>query len=116
MSLSLTYPGIYIQELAGPPPTITAAPTSITVFIGYTPPLKTPQFGVAIEIGSFSDYQRSFGGIYSNAWVDNDVPYAVQQFFLNGGSNAYVVGLQASKLAVFNAWTPPQAPPPVGPG
>jgi phage tail sheath protein FI len=122
MPLTLTYPGVYIQELPGPPPTIAAAPTSITVFIGYTHPYKTAMpdgtslFGQATEIFSFSDYQRYFGGFFNNHYLDNSVPYAVSQFFQNGGSNAYVVGIQASltvkdaggnTVPFFASWTPP---------
>lgn len=94
MPVSPTYPGIYIEELPSSARTITAAPTSITVFVGYTHPFKTRTFGKAVRIGSYTDYEREFGGLYSSATVDNCVAYAVNQFFLNGGSDAYVVGLQ----------------------
>jgi phage tail sheath protein FI len=104
MSVTYTYPGIYIQELPGPTETITPAPTSVTVFVGYTHPFKTQSFGKAVEIFSFTDYQREFGGLYANAWLDANVAYAVYQFFLNGGSDAFVVGLQS---AIFSGWTPP---------
>lgn len=118
MSLSLTYPGIYIQELPGPPETITPSPTSVTVFIGYTHPYKTQLptgqslFWQATEIFSFSDYQTLFGGLYANSWLPSDVAYAVQQFFLNGGSTAYVVGIPSSLFP----WTPPVLPPVVPSG
>jgi phage tail sheath protein FI len=112
MSASLTYPGIYIQELPGPTETITPAPTSVTVFIGYTHPYKTVAFGQAVQIFSFLDFQRNFGGLYANAWLDANVAYAVQQFFLNGGSVAYVVGLQSAEFPFTPAV--PAATPPVG--
>ena len=114
MSVTVTYPGIYIQELPGPTATITPAPTSVTVFIGYTHPFRTQSFGQAVQLFSFSDYQQEFGGLYSNAWLDANVAYAVQQFFLNGGSVAYVVGLQCSQanLPFFSGWTPPAFPVP----
>jgi uncharacterized protein len=100
MPVNPTYPGIYIEELPNSTHTITAAPTSVTVFIGYTHPYKTQTFKEAIEIFSFTDYQRLFGGLFSNAMISNDVPNAVQQFFLNGGSVAYVVGLEPTLLTV----------------
>jgi phage tail sheath protein FI len=109
MSLSLTYPGIYIEELPGPPATITPAPTSIAVFVGYTHPFKTRTFRQAVQLFSFLDYQRQFGGLYANAWLDANVAYAVQQFFLNNGSTAYVVGLQSS-LFPWTAPVPPASP------
>jgi uncharacterized protein len=97
MPVTPTYPGIYIQELLSNSHTITAAPMSVTVFVGYTHPYKTPQasFLQAIEIFSTQDYQRLFGGPFSVDWLADDVGQAVSEFFLNGGSTAYVVGLQA---------------------
>ncbi|HEU4730883.1 MAG TPA: phage tail sheath subtilisin-like domain-containing protein [Kofleriaceae bacterium] len=94
MPVTLSYPGIYIEELPSSAHTITAAPTSIAVFIGYTHPYKTRKFGEAVRVFNFTDYERQFGGLYANGRVDNSVAYAVQQFFLNGGSDAYVIGIE----------------------
>lgn len=96
MPVTTSYPGIYIEELPSAAHTITAAPTSVAVFVGYTHPFKTATFGKAIQIFNFTDYERWFGGLYVNSRLDNSVAYAVNQFFLNGGSVAYVVGLQPS--------------------
>ncbi|WP_235018898.1 phage tail sheath family protein [Tolypothrix sp. NIES-4075] len=41
----------------------------------------------ASRVFSFGDFERSFGGLSA----DSDLSYAVQQFFLNGGSDAYIV-------------------------
>jgi phage tail sheath protein FI len=94
MAVTPTYPGIYIEELPSSTHTITAAPTSITVFVGYTHPYKTQNFNQAVEIFSFTDYENLFGGLFASDVFDASVAYAVNQFFLNGGSIAYVVGLQ----------------------
>ncbi|MGH7841770.1 MAG: phage tail sheath family protein [Candidatus Binataceae bacterium] len=94
MGISPTYPGIYIQELPSSAHTITAAPTSITVFVGYTHPLKTKNFNQAVELFSFTDYENLFGGLFASDVFDSNVAYAVDQFFLNGGSIAYVIGLK----------------------
>ena len=98
MPLSYSYPGIYIQELPLSTHTITPAPTSITAFVGYTHPWKTAAFNTAIQLFSFSDYETYFGGLYTSGLVDSDVAQAVYAFFLNGGNNAYVVGLQPEVL------------------
>ena len=98
MPLSYSYPGIYIQELPLSTHTITPAPTSIAAFVGYTHPWKTTVFNTAIQLFSFSDYETYFGGLYTSGLVDSDVAQAVYAFFLNGGSNAYVVGLQPEAL------------------
>jgi phage tail sheath protein FI len=84
MPVSPTYPGVYVQELPSQSHAITGVATSITAFVGYT------ARGIdnrAEVIFSFSDYERSFGGLQS----DSELGYAVQQFFANGGSTAYVV-------------------------
>src|ERR1700722_4214248 len=96
MSVTTSFPGIYIQELPSNAHAITAAPTSVTVFVGYSHPFKTPaaNFGTPIELFSFADYEREFGGFAPSTIFDNNLPYAVSQFFLNGGGDAVVVGLQ----------------------
>jgi len=96
MSVFTSYPGVYIQELPSNAHTIAAAPTSVTVFVGYSHPFKTNSFGTPVELFSFSDYEREFGGIFQSSVIDNNLPYAVSQFFLNGGTDAVVVGLQPS--------------------
>jgi phage tail sheath protein FI len=101
MPVTPTYPGIYIQELPSTVHTITAAPTNIAVFIGYTHPFKTLQtnWGRPIQIFGFSDYTRNFGGFFRSQLFANsaadfaDMAQAVNQFFLNGGTEAYVVAL-----------------------
>ena len=98
MPVTPTYPGLYIEELPLNSHTITPAPTSITVFVGYTHPYKTKVFGEAVRIFSFSDYERAFGGLFSSGLVKSRVPDAVYQFYLNGGSDAYVVGLRPKFL------------------
>ena len=96
MPITPTYPGIYIEEILSNAHTIQGAPTSVTVFVGYTHPFLTPpqNYLQAVEIFSFSDYEREFGGLFSVDWLTDDVGRAVYQFFLNGGSDAFVVALQ----------------------
>jgi len=110
MPVTPTYPGIYVQELPSSAHTITAAPTSIAVFIGYAHPYRGTcaeqgQWGQATRVFNFTEYEREFGGLFQSDLIDSSLPYAVQQFFLNGGSIAYVVGLQPELHTV-----PPAAP------
>jgi uncharacterized protein len=84
VSITPTYPGVYIQELPSAVHTITGVATSIAAFVGYTPAGIDNRAQV---IFSFADFQRLYGGLAS----DSELSYAVQQFFLNGGSQAYVV-------------------------
>jgi phage tail sheath protein FI len=84
MPSSLTYPGVYIEELPSAVRTITGVPTSITAFVGraWKGPVDEP-----IRINSYADYERTFGGL----WRPSTMSYAVQQFFANGGSQAIIV-------------------------
>lgn len=93
MPVTTTYPGVYIEELPSNSHPIMAAPTSIAAFIGYTHPFKTKYPGTPQEIFSFTEYEALFGGLYHSDIIPNDVAYAVYQFFVNGGSHAWVVGL-----------------------
>jgi phage tail sheath protein FI len=87
-------PGLYIVELPSNAHAVQAAPKSIAVFVGYTHPYKTRHFKTAVAINSFTDFERQFGGLYASGVVDRHLPYAVMDFFLNGGAQSYVVGLE----------------------
>jgi phage tail sheath protein FI len=84
MPVNPTYPGVYVQELPSGVRTISGVATSITAFVGFTP--KGP-VNEAVHVLSPGDYERTFGGLHP----DSEIAFAVQQFFLNGGSDAYVV-------------------------
>jgi phage tail sheath protein FI len=88
----LTYPGVYIEEIPSGVRTIAGVGTSITAFVGYTPrgPLNR-----AVRVLNYGDYERAFGGLHR----DSDISYALQQFFQNGGSDAYVVRVAAGAAA-----------------
>src|SRR5262245_12046417 len=94
MPVTVSYPGIYIEELPSNNFTITPAPTSIAVFIGYTHPFKTKAFKKAVPVFNFTEFERHFGGYVASGVFDGNVALAVRQFYLNGGSDAYVVGLK----------------------
>ena len=99
MPITPTYPGIYIEELPSLSHSVTPAPTSITVFIGYSHPFQTPaaNFGIPMEIFGFGDYQANFGGSFDlNPWLPDYLGNAVFQCFENGGNHAWVVGLKTS--------------------
>ncbi|MER6307692.1 phage tail sheath C-terminal domain-containing protein [Streptomyces sp. NPDC001657] len=89
MAVVPTYPGVYIEELKGGTRTIVAVPSSIAAFVGYT--ARGPEHR-ATRIFSFADFERGFGGLAQ----DSELGYAVQQFFLNGGTDAYVVRVPKS--------------------
>jgi uncharacterized protein len=96
MPVQTSYPGLYFIELPSTVHTIQPAPTSITVFIGYSHPFKTPAAaaGKPTRVAGFLDYEKALGGRFASGDFHPQLPHAVNQFFLNGGSDAYVVGLQ----------------------
>ena len=84
MPQPLTFPGVYIQELPSGVRPIAGVATSITAFVGraWSGPVDEP-----LMLFSFADFERRFGGL----WHGSTLGHAVQQFFLNGGSQALVV-------------------------
>jgi phage tail sheath protein FI len=84
MPATLTYPGVYVEEIPSGVHTITGVATSITAFIGRA--LRGP-VDEPIIINSFADFERRFGGL----WVDGMLGYAVRDFYQNGGSQAIIV-------------------------
>ena len=100
MPVTLTYPGVYIEEIPSGVRTITGVSTSTTAFVGRTRlgPLDTP-----VEVNSFGDFARSFGGI----WDLSPLSFSVQQYFQNGGQKAVIVrvanGAAATRFAIPGA-------------
>lgn len=95
MPVRPTYPGVYIEEVPSGVRTITGVATSTGAFIG------TFQRGLldeAVQVFSMSDFQREYGGLSR----DNEASYAVQQFFMNGGSEAWIVRVADTVAAAPN--------------
>ncbi len=92
MPVTPTYPGVYVEELPSGVHTITGVATSIAAFVGWAPQGPTD---LATLILSWADYERQFGGLDSRSLLG----YSVNQFFLNGGQQAYVVRLVDSGTA-----------------
>lgn len=84
MPVTLTYPGVYIEEVPSGVRTIVGVATSITAFIGRA--LRGP-VNEPTRIQSFGDFERTFGGL----WSESTMSYAVQHYFLNGGTDALIV-------------------------
>ena len=65
--------------------------TSTAGFVGLAE--RGPVVGQPQLVTSFADYRRMYGGYLSEAasGTARFLPYAVEQFFLNGGSRAYIM-------------------------
>ncbi len=83
---TFTYPGVYIEELSSGVHTITGVATSIAAFVGWAPKGPTTE---ATMVESFAEYQALFGGLDARSLLG----YAVNQFFANGGQQAYIIRL-----------------------
>ncbi|MGH1377004.1 MAG: phage tail sheath family protein [Alphaproteobacteria bacterium] len=84
MPVNPTYPGVYVEEIPSGARTISGVSTSATAFIGYA---ARGLDNRAKRIFSYGDFEKNFGGLNS----ESEMSYAVQQYFLNGGSEAYIV-------------------------
>ncbi|WP_431284180.1 phage tail sheath family protein [Humitalea sp. 24SJ18S-53] len=99
MATSVSYPGVYIEELPSGVRAIAGVATSVTAFVGYT---ARGAVNRPVPIFSFADFERGFGGLTADA----PLSYAVQQFFLNGGARGIIVrvaqGAQAASVGLAN--------------
>jgi Bacteriophage tail sheath protein len=82
----LSYPGVYIEELPSAVHTITGVATSIGAFVGWSAQGSVSE---AVLVQSWMDFAREFGGLDSRSYLG----YSVNQFFANGGQQAYIVRL-----------------------
>jgi phage tail sheath protein FI len=94
--------GIEIAEHSGADHAIDRVPTGITAFVGRT--LKGPVHR-PVTVASFGEFQHVFGGL----WQPSTLSYAVEQFFENGGTHAFIV-------RVTNGARPPTLTLPAGNG
>lgn len=83
---TFTYPGVYVEELSNGVHTITGVATSIAAFVGWAPQGPVNQ---ATLVESWPEYEAAFGGFDTRSLLG----YAVNQFFSNGGQQAYIVRL-----------------------
>jgi uncharacterized protein len=89
MPPTLTYPGVYLEEVPSGVRTITGVSTSVAAFVGAA---KRGPINTATRVLSFSDFERIFGGLDANS----EMSYGIRQFFLNGGSEAWIVRVAAN--------------------
>ena len=84
-------PGVYVEEFDSGIKAMEGVGTSTAGFVGMAQ--KGPVMGLPVLITSMADYQRRFGGYLSERDYGDKrfLPYAVEQFFNNGGSSCYVM-------------------------
>ncbi|HET8758047.1 MAG TPA: phage tail sheath C-terminal domain-containing protein [Solirubrobacteraceae bacterium] len=89
----VTYPGVYIQEVPSGVRTIAPVSTSICAFVDY---FREGPMNEAVAIDGKASFDRIFGGLDA----DSEASYAIDQFFKNGGTRAYVVRVASGTPAV----------------
>src|SRR6476660_2217372 len=94
MAVQVSYPGVYIEEFTPGAP-IEGVGTSTPAFIGtaLSGPIDDPT-----PLASWDAFVATFGGIITDpplSWLGP----AVFGFFLNGGTNCYVVRVGTAAMA-----------------
>jgi phage tail sheath protein FI len=82
-SISVSYPGVYIEEIPFGGKPIPGVATSIAAFVGRTVIGPTEP----IHCSDYADFECAFGGRASGY----PLPDAVEDYFLNGGRHAVIV-------------------------
>ncbi len=84
-------PGVYVEEFDSSAVPMEGVSTSTAGFIGMAE--KGAVVGTPTFVSSFAEYTRQFGGFLAENThgANRFLPYAVEQFFANGGSRCYVM-------------------------
>ncbi len=92
MAVQTSYPGVYVQEVPSGVRTIAGVSTSVAVFIGQAVwgPVNEP-----ILCLNYTEFVRTF----TNATTQGDLARQVKLFFLNGGTQCYVMRLATAAIA-----------------
>jgi phage tail sheath protein FI len=93
---SPTYPGVYVQEIPSNSRTISGVATSTAGILGT---FRKGPVNEAVQIFNFGEFEREFGGLTRQ----HEASYAVRQFFLNGGGQAWIVRVAEEGNAVANS-------------
>src|SRR5262249_5781136 len=94
MPVTPTYPGVYIEEVPSGVRTIVGVATSVAAFVGFF--VRGPM-DKAVQIFNMGDFTREFGGLDTQS----EASYAIQQFFLNGGTTAW--GIRTAEATSYAA-------------
>src|SRR4051812_43853394 len=88
MPNTYTYPGVYVEEVPSGVRSIAGVSTSDTAFVDV---FSRGPMNEAVRITGMQDFDRRFGGLNRLSAAS----YALRQYYLNGGSIAWVVRVAA---------------------
>src|SRR5437764_770944 len=92
MPVQVSYPGVYMDEQLSGAHAITPVSTSVTAFIGMA---RRGRLGTPTRVTNLTQFQTIYG---SDASMGELVPQ-VGQFFLNGGSTAWIMRIADATAA-----------------
>src|SRR5438128_4446266 len=103
---TLTYPGVYVQEVSSGVRPIAIASTSTAAFVG----LAEMGPDQTTRVTNWTEFQRYYGSFIRDGYLAQ----SVFQYFNNGGRQCYIVRVTRSDavvatVAVQNRATPPAA-------
>lgn len=92
MPVHPTYPGVYVEEIDSGLKPVSEVATSVAAFVGS---FQRGLVNEAVQLLGMSDFEREYGGLDRLS----ETSYAIQQFFMNGGSEAWVVRVVNAAIA-----------------
>ena len=103
-------PGVYVEEFDSGAKPMEGVGTSTAGFIGVAE--KGPLEGLPQLVTNFSDFKRTYGGYLSASEYGNYrfLAYAVEHFFINGGSRAFIARVAPADAVCASAEVPASAP------
>lgn len=102
-------PGVYVEEFESGNVPMEGVGTSTAGFVGLTE--KGNIEGLPELVTSFADFRRKFGGYLSESEFGDYrfLPYAVEHFFVNGGSRAFIARVMPSNAKCAESYAPSKA-------
>ena len=103
---TLTYPGVYVQEVSGGVRPLQIASTSTAAFVGLA------QMGPddsALQVTSWTEFQRNYGTFITDGYL----AHSVFQYFNNGGQLCYIVRVVRSNATAASVTVQNRASAPV---
>lgn len=99
-------PGVYVEEFESGGKPMEAVGTSTAGFVGLA--VRGPVEGVPQLITNFSDFKRTYGGYLSeNEFGEyRFLAYAVEHFFVNGGSRCFVARVAPNDAKCSEGFAP----------
>lgn len=103
-------PGVYVEEFESGGKPMEAVGTSTAGFIGLA--MRGPVEGVPQLVTNFSEFKRTYGSYLSeNEFGEyRFLAYAVEHFFVNGGSRCFIVRVAPNDAACASGVTPADVP------